>query len=101
MIPCFLERLDEMFGLVSSELSAGFATTFVEHFYPAPPGMWSYPMLEHAIAEVGTDRIVFSVDYPFIVPLDGAARRFLEEAPISPTDKRKIGHLNAERLLRL
>jgi uncharacterized protein len=100
MIPFFLERVDEMLGLVSDP-SQSFARTFVEHFYLAPAGMWSYPMLQHALAEVGADRIVFSVDYPFILPLDGSARRFLEQAPISQADKHKIGHLNAERLLGL
>ena len=58
-------------------------------------------MLQHALAEVGADRIVLSIDYPFIQPLGGAARTFLEQAPISHADKHQIGHLNAERLLKL
>ena len=28
-------------------------------------------MLQHAMATVGADRILFSIDYPFILPLDG------------------------------
>jgi hypothetical protein len=47
----------------------------------------------------GADRILFSVDYPFG---DAAVHtRFLAEAPISPVDREKIGHLNAERLFNL
>ncbi len=99
MIPFFLERIDEMFSLVSDPADS-FAQTFLEHFHLAPAGMWSYPMLQHAIAELGADRIVFSADYPFL-PLNDGGRRFLEQAPISASDKHKIGHLNAERLLGL
>ena len=78
-----------MFGLFSRDDSRSFAQTFVEHFHLATMGMWSYPMLNHAIAEVGADRILFSIDYPFILPLDGSARRFLEEAPISVADRER------------
>jgi uncharacterized protein len=58
-------------------------------------------MLAHVLTEVSADRILFAIDYPFVHPFDGSARRFLEQAPISPADKEKIGHLNAERLLKL
>jgi predicted TIM-barrel fold metal-dependent hydrolase len=47
----------------------------------------------------GADRILYSVDYPFHE--DDQARAFLESAPISPADKEKIAHRNAERLLKL
>ena len=99
MVAFYLERLDEMIGFFSRDIA--FADTFLDHFHLAPSGIQSYRMLEHAIAEVGADRIMYSVDYPFVAPLDGSARRFLEEAPISPADKHKIGHLNVERLLGL
>ena len=45
------------------------------------------------------DRIIFSVDYPFSTNEQG--RKFLDNASISPADREKISHLNAERLLRL
>ena len=101
LVPFFLERIDERFTRLSSGAFSTFAQTFVEHFHVAPAGMWSYRMLTNALAEVGADRILFSSDYPFIDGSDGAARRFLEEAPISAADKEKIGHLNAARLLKL
>jgi predicted TIM-barrel fold metal-dependent hydrolase len=47
----------------------------------------------------GADRILFSVDHPFS---DNAqATAFLRNAPLSPADKQKIAHGNAQRLLRL
>ena len=100
-IPFFLERLDQMVSPFLEAAPRTFAETFLEHFHIAPSAIWSYPMLTHAVATVGADRIMFSVDYPFHKPLDGEARRFLEGAPISVADKHKIGHLNASRLLGL
>jgi len=44
------------------------------------------------------DRILFSVDYPYSD--NRACKRFLENLPISPDDKEKVAHLNAERLLK-
>ena len=48
---------------------------------------------------MGADRIIFSVDYPYSTNEQG--RAFLDNASISPADKEKISHLNAERLLKL
>jgi uncharacterized protein len=42
---------------------------------------------------------LFSVDYPYSTNEQGQA--FLENTSISPADKEKISHLNAERLLKL
>jgi predicted TIM-barrel fold metal-dependent hydrolase len=100
MIPFFLERMDDMFGMFSGGQIA-FTDTFLDHFHIAPSGIWSYRMLDYAMAAVGADRIVYSVDYPYQAPGDRYVRRFLEEAPISTPDKHKIGHQNIERLLGL
>jgi uncharacterized protein len=48
---------------------------------------------------IGTDRVVFTTDYPF--GSMEAGRQFLEQMPINPADKEKIAHRNAERLLGL
>ncbi len=48
---------------------------------------------------MGADRILYAVDYPYIA--GDQARAFLENAPISPADKEKIAHGNAETLLKL
>jgi len=45
------------------------------------------------------DRILFSVDYPFAP--NGRARAFLDQLPVSPGDREKIAHGNADRLLKL
>jgi hypothetical protein len=47
----------------------------------------------------GADRIMFSVDYPF--SSNAVARAFLDSLPLSPADRVKIAHGNADKLLKL
>jgi predicted TIM-barrel fold metal-dependent hydrolase len=51
------------------------------------------------LLEVGAGRIMFSVDYPFGSMAE--ARAFLQHLPLSPADRERIAHGNAERLLGL
>jgi uncharacterized protein len=57
------------------------------------------PHFEFIHKVLGVDRILYSVDYPYLT-LTGA-RQFLESLPISQADKEKIAHGNAEALLGL
>jgi predicted TIM-barrel fold metal-dependent hydrolase len=52
-----------------------------------------------ALNAVGIDRMMFSADYPFHSSLE--TREYLEQLPVDPSDKEKIAHVNAERLLKL
>jgi predicted TIM-barrel fold metal-dependent hydrolase len=49
--------------------------------------------------EVGIDRILFSVDYPFVRNPPGT--KWLETLPICAEDKAKLLHGNARRVLKL
>ena len=51
-----------------------------------------------ALMTFGVDRIMFSVDYPFAS--NARARAFLDALPVSPADRAKIAHGNADRLCR-
>ena len=51
------------------------------------------------LLEVGVERIMFSVDYPY--GSMAKARAFLEQIPVSPADRERIAHGNAERLFKL
>src|SRR5215471_6555178 len=59
---------------------------------------WTPAFLD-LLLQVGADRIMFSTDYPFASMV--AARSFLDQLPVSPVDRERIAHGNAERLLRL
>jgi hypothetical protein len=51
------------------------------------------------LLQVGVDRIMFSADYPY--GSMAQARAFLEQLPVSVSDRTRIAHGNAERLLGL
>ncbi len=52
-----------------------------------------------AVLTVGADHILFASDYPYEMATDAA--RWIERAPISESDRRKICYSNAAGLLRL
>lgn len=70
-----------------------------ENMFVTTSGMFYDPALLCACMTLGVDRILFSVDYPFEPNKAGAD--FIERAPISDMDRRKICSLNARRLLKL
>jgi 2,3-dihydroxybenzoate decarboxylase len=70
-----------------------------ENFYLTTSGNFRTPTLIDAMAEVGTDRILFSADYPF--EDIGEAVAWFDHASISETDREKIGSRNAEALFKL
>lgn len=100
MLVFFLERVDVLSNF-ASHLQRRVADYITNNLYVTPSGIFSHRMLEHALAAVGADRVMFSTDYPFQFAPDGRARAFLDSAPISPADKAKIGHQNVRRVLRL
>jgi predicted TIM-barrel fold metal-dependent hydrolase len=51
------------------------------------------------LLEVGPERIMFSVDHPYGSMAE--ARAFLDQIPVSPADRERIAHGNAERLFNL
>ena len=60
--------------------------------------MFSPTYLRRAVEIVGTDRILFSTDYPYQYRLGGDALRFLAQAPLSEEEKIKFANGNWERL---
>jgi 2,3-dihydroxybenzoate decarboxylase len=62
-------------------------------------GNFRTPTLVDAIAEMGDDRIMFSVDYPFEDTADAAA--WFDRTEITAQQRRKIGRENAEALFDL
>jgi predicted TIM-barrel fold metal-dependent hydrolase len=75
------------------------ADYFDQQIYATPSGMFTLPPFQLTLQILGADRIMYAVDYPYIETEQ--ARAFLEHAPISPADKEKIGHGNAEKVLKL
>lgn len=72
---------------------------FKNNFYITTSGNFHTPALVNALSEIGSDRIMFSTDWPF-ENIDHAANWF-NSADISAEDKQKIGRKNANRLFKL
>jgi uncharacterized protein len=101
MIPFMLERADEWLTPAAQRegLQRSVADTFRSNFWVTTSGMFTPLPFQLLQQIIGSDRILFSVDYPFSTNRQG--RAFLDALPISPADKKKISHLNAEKLLKL
>jgi len=79
--------------------STPFRDAFREHFWITTSGNFSTPALLCCVLEMGVDRILFSIDYPFVPNAPGP--RWMEHVPLGDEDRRKILGGNAERLLKL
>lgn len=75
------------------------ADYFRANFFLTTSGHFSTPALIDAIAEVGAERVMFSVDYPFEDFSDAAD--WFDHAEISEPDRVAIGRTNAMKLFRL
>jgi predicted TIM-barrel fold metal-dependent hydrolase len=72
---------------------------FHNNFYITTSGNFRTQSLVDAMMEIGSDRILFSADWPF-ENVDHAANWF-DNATISENDRLKIGRTNADSLFRL
>ncbi|MGW0194760.1 amidohydrolase family protein [Nonomuraea sp. NPDC003201] len=85
------------------------ADYFKQNFWVAGSGTNSPRYLRWTAEVMGTDRMLYSTDYPFtygfrpggfpyVDTSNGAARSFLEDAPFTDGQKADIAHRNWERL---
>lgn len=99
MIPFGLWRADGRLTPKYPHLKKSVRNYFLDHFSITTAGVFSTPELVCTASVVGYDNMLFSVDYPFESNVQGVS--WLESVPIADSDKRKLAHLNAERLLKL
>jgi 2,3-dihydroxybenzoate decarboxylase len=95
-VPFSLWRVDWSF---SRNLPTTFREQFCRNFYVTTSGNFSTPALLCTMMEMGVDRILFSVDYPW--KNNGYGVKWIEDAPFSKEDKEKILSGNAQRLLKM
>jgi predicted TIM-barrel fold metal-dependent hydrolase len=76
-----------------------FRDRFSQHFYITTSGNFSTPALLCSMMELGVDRILFSVDWPFVQNVPGT--KWMHELQLSAEDKTKILSGNARRLLKI
>jgi 2,3-dihydroxybenzoate decarboxylase len=97
-LPFSLWRIDMALARQGNRATP-FRDCFREHFWITTSGNFSTPALLCSLLEMGADRILFSVDYPFVPNPPGM--KWMQEVPLGPEDRAKILGGNARRLLKL
>ena len=99
-IPFMMDRLEETAGNEAKRLfGRTMRQTLTEQVWLTTSGFFTAVPFMAALMTFGVDRIMFSVDYPFAS--NARARAFLDALPVSPADRAKIAHGNADKLMRL
>jgi hypothetical protein len=97
-LPSMLQRLDVM-PAAMTKLSRPISSYLRENVHYTFSGFNYTPTFLDLLLQVGVDRIMFSADHPYSSMAQ--ARAFLDRLPVSPADRERIAHGNAERLLGL
>jgi predicted TIM-barrel fold metal-dependent hydrolase len=102
-IPVQLWRIDHRNGWMKAPhkyaAKNGVADYFRKHFHLTTSGNFHTPSLVNAMTEMGPDRVMFSVDWPFEDV--GESAQWFDTASISETDRQKVGRSNAIKLFKL
>jgi predicted TIM-barrel fold metal-dependent hydrolase len=100
LLPRLQHRLDEQReGLKGSKAKRRPSYYFANNFYVTTSGHFHTKPLLDTLAQLGSDRVLFSADYPY-EQMDSAARWF-DDIQLDSETKRKVGRDNAAALLRL
>mgnify|MGYP001425623379 CR=1 FL=1 len=92
----YAERLAAMDRV--SGLANPIATYLRRNLYVTASGMFLPHYLKRAAAAVGTDRLLFSTDFPYQYRSGGDARRVLEDCGLSEAERAGFAHGNWARL---
>jgi gamma-resorcylate decarboxylase len=104
-LPFGMWRVDNTNGWIpnrhkyAAKKKKNLASYFQNNFYITTSGNFHTPALLSAMLAIGSDRIMFSTDWPF-ENVDHAAVWF-DNATISENDRMKIGRTNALKLFKL
>jgi hypothetical protein len=98
-VPFMLPRLNRNMSMQVTKLNRPLAAYLRENVYYTFAGFNFPATFLDLLLEVGTDRIMFSVDHPYGSMAE--ARAFLDQIPVTAADRERIAHGNAERLFNL
>jgi predicted TIM-barrel fold metal-dependent hydrolase len=100
-LPASIWRVDHRIARTPKGIPAKkpFSEYLRSNFLITTSGNFRTPTLVDAIEEVGAERILLSVDYPFEDLVEGAS--WLDSAEISDAQRRQIASGNARRIFRL
>ena len=69
-----------------------------ENFYITTSGNFRTQALTNVILDVGADRVLYSVDYPYEDVIE--AKEWFDQTAISESDRMRIARTNAQKLFR-
>ena len=99
-LPSMFARCDQVFAdEIRERLTRTVSRTITDQVWVTTSGFFTLAPLLPLLMTFGADRVMFSVDYPFSPNRRG--RDFLDALPVSPADRVKIAHANADGLLKL
>jgi 2,3-dihydroxybenzoate decarboxylase len=98
-LPFQLWRLDQALSRPGQK-SVRFREIFTNNFWVTTSGFFSTPALMCCTMEMGVDRVLFSVDWPFVAD-SAPGVQWLQGVPFSAEDKKKMFSGNARKLLKL
>jgi predicted TIM-barrel fold metal-dependent hydrolase len=97
-LPFLVWRVDHALARPGAK-TISFRDVFCNNFWITTSGNFSNPALLCCVMEMGVDRILFAVDWPFVANTPGT--KWMEGVPLSSEDKAKILSGNAQRLLKM
>ncbi len=98
-LPFMLQRMDRIMNTETTKLKRAISAYLRENIHYTFSGLNYTSTFLDLLLEVGVNRIMFSVDYPYASMAQG--RDFLNKLPVSTADKERIAHGNAESLLKI
>lgn len=98
-LPFQMWRIDQALSR-AGQRPIRFRDVFNRNFWITTSGFFSTPALMCAVAEVGVERILFAVDWPFLSD-SAPAVSWMNEVPLSAEDRARILGGNARALLRI
>jgi predicted TIM-barrel fold metal-dependent hydrolase len=98
-LPFMLPRIDHVLSTKVTKLNRPVGAYLRENVHYTFSGFNYVPTFLNLLLEVGSDRIMFSSDYPY--GSMALAFSFLQQLPVSSADRERIAHGNAELLLGL
>ena len=98
-IPFMLPRLNRNLPTEMTKLARPVGAYLRENVHYTFGGFNFPATFMDLLQEVGVDRIMFSVDYPYGSMQEALA--FLKQLPVTDADRERIAHGNAERLYKL
>jgi len=103
MLPYFAYRLDSRYAVIQDpvrpRLSKNPSEYLRSNLLVTTSGVCQDSALQCAIAEMGEDRVLFSVDYPYEDA--SSASSWIDKTPVTDAQREKLCYKNAEQALRL